>query len=77
MFQKVENLCKREIGIVIMQFPVTIATNCQALTRCMNISYVVVHHQAPSLLLYFVAEIRDVLGKGKVVPVLNLLSITP
>jgi hypothetical protein len=58
VFQNVENLCKREIGIVITQFPVTITTNCQALTRCMNVSYVVGHHQAPSLLLYCVAEIR-------------------
>lgn len=54
MFQKVQNLCKREIDIVIMQFPVVITTNCQALTRCMNVSYVVGPHQA----LYCVAEIR-------------------
>jgi hypothetical protein len=34
--------------VIIRQFQVTIATNCPALTRCMTVSYVVVHEQANS-----------------------------
>jgi hypothetical protein len=34
----------------ITLFRVTIATNCRALTRCMNVNYIVGHEQARSLL---------------------------
>jgi hypothetical protein len=36
--------------IVITQFQVTIATDCRALPRCMNISYAVCHERTSSLL---------------------------
>jgi hypothetical protein len=42
---------KKEIfaGIIIMKVGVNIETNCQALTRCMNVSYVVCHKGPASL----------------------------
>jgi hypothetical protein len=39
--------------IIIMQFQVTIAMRCQAITCCMNLSYVVGHKQAISLVLVY------------------------
>jgi hypothetical protein len=37
--------------IVIAQFQVTVATNCRMLTHCVNVSYVVCHERASSVLL--------------------------
>jgi hypothetical protein len=49
-----ESFLSQRFTIVVTQFQVIIATNCPALTRCMNVIYVVCLEQANSLLFRYI-----------------------
>jgi hypothetical protein len=57
----IKMFCNLRFIIVMLQFQFTIATNCQALTRCMKVSYVEGQEGASSLLFQCIVSILRVL----------------
>jgi hypothetical protein len=67
--------CSMRFFFVIRQVVVSIATKCWALTCCMNVSYIIGHELASSLLFQHIVSISSILWNVTPCSLVNIYKI--